>query len=257
MRFVFGVNPFGFPLQFTVILEYRLVGHPETEALAWANRWHALSVHPFPSEEYNAALEAVTKLFTERGSEPGAVNGSALDELRTNEIALSFQWEFRAFALSPTTGFLDEVTVKETPALQFNGTSTLASLVNSEASAIKAVIPGANGHTIPDVLGGSPFLAGSVFNSGFTQWEASGITDPEARFHLSLNTCNGCHGSETNTGFTMVNPRFPGNESSLSPFLTGVTVTDIRGVTRTMNDLARRRDDLTALVCGPVATAAR
>ena len=34
----------------------------------WANRWHALSSHPFPSEEYNAALEAITRSFTDRGA---------------------------------------------------------------------------------------------------------------------------------------------------------------------------------------------
>ena len=32
---------------------------------------------------------------------------------------------------------------------------------------------------------------------------------------------NGCHGPESNTGFLMVSPRFPGQEASLSRFLTG------------------------------------
>ena len=65
---------------------------------------------PGPRQEYNAALEEITKRFAGRNAQPGAVNGSALDELRTNEIALfPQQWELRGFALSAATGFLDQV----------------------------------------------------------------------------------------------------------------------------------------------------
>ena len=252
-RLVFGVNSqFGFPQNFTVILEYHLVASTPDDVMAWANRWHALSSHPFPSEEYNAALEDITKRFTEHGMEPGRANGSALDELRTNENVLSpfGEWELRGFALSSTSGFFDEVTVKETPNLMFNGTPQLADLINANAAAIKAVIPGANGHTIPETLNGAPFLGGSVFND-LIVWNAPGIVDPDARFHMSLNTCNGCHGPETNTGFLMISPRFPGSEAFLSPFITGTTVFDrFSGQVRTLNDLGRRRLDLTSLVCG-------
>jgi hypothetical protein len=252
-RLVFGVNSqFGFPQNFTVILEYHLVASTPDDVMAWANRWHALSSHPFPSEEYNAALEDITKRFTEHGIEPGHANGSALDELRTNENVLSpfGEWELRGFALSSTSGFFDEVTVKETPNLMFNNTPQLADLINANAAAIKAVIPGANGHTIPDTLNGAPFLGGSVFND-LIFWNAPGIVDPDARFHMSLNTCNGCHGPETNTGFLMITPRFPGSEAFLSGFITGTTVFDpFSGQVRTLNDLGRRRQDLTSLVCG-------
>jgi len=70
--------------------------------------------------------------------------------------------------------------------------------------------------------GHSPLSAGSVFND-LLEWSAPGITNPDARLHASLNTCNGCHGPETNTGFLMVTPRFPGQEAVLSQFLTGTT----------------------------------
>ncbi len=252
-RLVFGVNTsFGFPQNFTVILEYHLVASTQDDVMSWANRWHALSSHPFPSEEYNAALEDITKGFTEHGLEPARANGSALDELRTNEQVLSpfGEWELRGFALSSTTGFFDEVTVKETPDLSFNNSPQLANLINTNAAAIKAVLPGANGHTIPEQLNGAPFLGGSVFND-LIFWNAPGVLDPDARFHMSLNTCNGCHGPETNTFFLMINPRFPGNEASLSGFITGTTVFDpFTGQIRTLNDLGRRRIDLTSLVCG-------
>ncbi|HEY3668119.1 MAG TPA: hypothetical protein VGL19_19085, partial [Polyangiaceae bacterium] len=248
-RLVFGVNGNNFQ-QFTVIVEYNLVAHTQQDVTDWANRWHALSSHPFPSEEYNAALEAVTRRFTDRGMSPGSVNGSALVELRTNEIALSNngRWELRAFVLSPN-GF-DETTVKETPDLSFNNTPTLASFVNQNADAIIAEVPGANAHTMPESFGGVSFMAGSIFNDQI-EWNAPGIINPEARFHASMNTCNGCHGPETGTfNFLMITPRFPGSEAQLSPFMTGTTVFDqFSGQTRTVNDLQRRKADLTALVC--------
>jgi hypothetical protein len=253
-RFVFGVNgPINFQ-QFTVIVEYNLAAQTQSDVLAWANRWHALSSHPFPSAEYNQALENITRLFTDRNAAPGNVNGSALAELRTNEIALSFQWELRAFVLSPTTGFFDETTVKETPDLSFNGTQTLADFVNQNAAAIKAVVPGANAGTVPAQFEGGNFLAGSVFNN-LIEWNAPGINDPDARFHQSLNTCNGCHGPETNTTFLMITPRFaPGGEAFLSPFITGTSVSDpFSGQTRQLNDLARRQTDLMSLLCSTTA----
>jgi Concanavalin A-like lectin/glucanases superfamily len=253
-RFVFAFNSSfssSFPINFTVIVEYNLPAQTQDDVLAWANRWHALSSHPFPSEEYNAALEAITDTVTARNAAPSGVNGSGLIELRTNENALSpfGQWELRSFALSAATGSFDEIPVDETPDLGFNGTSTFADFVNQNAAAIEAVVPGATADTVPLAFEGAPFRGGSVFNN-FVTWNAFGITDPEARFHASLNTCNGCHGPETNTGFLMINPRFFGQEATLSPFLTGTTVFDFTtGESRTLNDLGRRRDDLTSLVC--------
>jgi hypothetical protein len=246
-RFVFGVNGPAFQ-NFTIIVEYTLPAQTEADVMSWANRWHALSSHPFPSEEYNLALENLTRSFTDRNAMPSGVNGSALAELRTNEIALSgfARWELRGFELSPTTGFFDETTVKETPDLSFNNTQTVADLVNQNAAAIEAVVPGANGNTIPGQFEGKSFLGGSVFND-LIEWNAPGIADPDARFHLSLNTCNGCHGPETNTNFLMITPRrFAGSEAALSPFMTGTTVVDrFTGQPRTLNDLQRRNADLT------------
>jgi len=93
-------------------------------------------------------------------------------------------------------------------------------------------------------------LAGAVFNDFFTQWNAPGINNLEARFNLAVNTCNGCHSVETGTTFLQISPRFPGNEASLSGFLTGTTVFDpFAGVQRSFNDLGRRADDLRPIVC--------
>ncbi len=250
-RFVFAVNGPGFPQQFTVILEYNLPATSAADAATWASLWHGLSSHPFPSEEYNAALEALTRRFSDHGSSPGSINGSALVNLRTNEIALSNigRWELREFNLSPTTGFFDEATVKETPDLGFNGSQVFADFVNQNATAIINEVPGANNGTVPTQFEGSPFLGGSVFND-LVEWSGPGIANDDARFHASLNTCNGCHGPEANTSFLQITPRSPGSAATLSPFLTGTTVTDSAGQTRTLNDLERRRTDFTGIVCG-------
>ena len=75
--------------------------------------------------------------------------------------------------------------------------------------------------TVPVQFLGSPFLAGAVFNDFVTQWNAPGVNNFEARFNLAVNTCNGRHSVETGTTFLQISPRFPGNEASLSGFLTG------------------------------------
>jgi len=93
-------------------------------------------------------------------------------------------------------------------------------------------------------------LAGSAINDGVTVWNGPGIKNSDARFHASMNTCNGCHGPETNTAFLMVFPRSRGSEAGLASFLTGTTAIDpFTGQPRTLNDLARRRTDLTGVVC--------
>jgi len=152
--------------------------------------------------------------------------------------------------LSPSTGRLEPATVKLTPDLGFNRTSTLASFINANEASIIAET-----HTVPEQFQGAPFLGGAVLNDFITTWQAPGINNPEARFHFALNTCNGCHSIETNVSFLQISPRFPGGEASLSPFLLGTNVFDpVTGQQRTLNDLARRRTDLKAQVCPPDTT---
>jgi hypothetical protein len=251
-RFVFSVlDPSGFsPFLpgFTLIVEYNLPATTDADVLTWANRWHDLGTHPFPSEEYNTALQAVTDLFAGANLVPGQPNGSALAQLRTNEIALSFQWELREFHLSPTTGFFQEAGDALTPDLSLNGTPTLADFVNQNEAAILNQL-----HTVPATFEGQPFQAGSSINP-LIFWTAPGIKNNDARQLFSLNTCNGCHGPETGTGFLQIAPRFPGQVSQLSGFLTGITVSDpVSGVPRTFADLQARKQDLTQLVCTPPA----
>jgi hypothetical protein len=245
-RFVFGLQFNGFPLEATMILEYQLPATSEADVLNWAAAWHGLNALPFPSEAYNAALSAVTARFTERGAAPGRTNGSALLRVRTNEIAFSDNgvWQLREFTFDEQ-GFLRPATIKLTPDRPaFDRTTALAGFINANEEAILNEV-----HDVPATLDGQPFLAGAVFND-LSSWSAPGIRNPEARHKFALNTCNGCHSSEeTNTGFLMVGNRFPGQESFLSPFLTGTTVFDRETGPRSLNDLRRRNLDMRLLVC--------
>jgi hypothetical protein len=252
VRFVFALDTGFFPQNFTAILEYQVPAQTEQDLVDWARRWHALSALALPSEGYDVALEAITRRVTERDAGAGRTNGSALLRLRTNDQALDLfgRWELREFDLSPATGLLVETTIKETPDQSFNQTTRLFDFVAQNEAAITAVIPGADSHTVPVQFQESPFLAGSIVND-FRTWFASGIS-AEARFHLALNTCNGCHGVETSTSFQMIAPRSRGEEARLSPFLTGATVFDpVSFQPRTLDDLTRRQTDLTALLCPP------
>lgn len=245
-RFVFGVlDQFGNPLEFTVILEYALPASSAAEIKRWADDWHALASLPFPSEAYNAALQTLTERFTRRGAFPGRPNGSALNTLRTNEIALGGPWQLREHVLDARTGLLRPDPLDRTPDQSFDASTTLTNFINANEAAILTET-----HDVPLQLGRMPFLGGAVFNF-LSGWNAPGVNNPEARHKFSANTCNGCHSSaETNTFFLMVNPRLRGEQSQLSPFLTGTVAADqVTGQPHAFNDLLRRQRDLHLIVC--------
>jgi hypothetical protein len=246
-RLVYGIlDANGNPLQGTVIFEYFLPADGEAGYLDWANAFHALQAQTFPSEAYNQALQALTDRFTGRGAMPSNPNGSALIDIRTNEIDLSqdFVWQLREFHISPTTGFMAPATVFLTPDASFNSSERLGRFINQNETAVLAET-----HEVPEVFEGAPFLGGAIFNN-IDFWNAPGITNPEARHKFSLNTCNGCHGAETQTAFLQINPRVPGQASVLSGFLNGETVSDpVTGMPRRLAELARRRQLLESAVC--------
>ena len=238
-RFVFGVlGPAGEPLSFTVILEYGLPAADPQAVQGWARSWHALGQVPFGAR-YNRLLATLTQRFTRKGAAPAKPNGSALNQLRTNEIAVGSPWELREFALDKATGRLAPATVKQTPDASLNGTAGLADLINKNQASILA-----GQFVVPARLLGGASPVDSV-------WNAAGIKSLQARHLFALNTCSGCHQAETATGFVHVGPRAAGQVAPLSGFLTGVTVTDpVNGQRRRFADLRRRQDDLVALLSG-------
>src|SRR5262249_55057279 len=133
-RFVFAFNDSGgfFPLQATMILEYKLPAATDAEVLGWAQSFHALGALQF-SEQYNAALQAITERFAGRGARPGATNGSAIHSVRTNEIdfGANFVWELREFSLAADTGRLVPAPLSLTPDRSFNRSDVLVRFINA------------------------------------------------------------------------------------------------------------------------------
>lgn len=229
-RFIFGVlDQFGNPLQFTVIFEYRLIAPRGCEDVAtWAWAWVNLltkkfrdpSTPPGEDDEYNAWLQVLTDHFATIGMDPARPNGSSINQVRTNEIALSFPWELREFRLVCPGGAsvcddaqLQQVTAKQTPHVSFRNTPALAAYINQNEAAILA-----GTHQVPNTFQGVPFLAGNSL-ADFTPWNAPGITNPAARSAFALSTCDGCHTTETNTGFLHVTPRAANGIAQFSPWL--------------------------------------
>lgn len=249
-RFVFNLlDPNGNPTEYLLILEYGLDGDCN-RVLSWARQWHNLGTIPF-GPNFNAALQAITDQFTLIGASPGKPNGSALNQARTNDFFLAPPWELREFTLQPPAGPpapLLMSTVAQTPANVHQNTPLLANYVNANTPAILA-----NNYTVPLMWGGGTFLGGASTHFLNFDWDGppppcSSILNANARHEFSLNTCNGCHGGETNTIFKHVEPRPAGVPSALSPFLTGSGTVDMCGNPRAFNDLARRQVDLCNLL---------
>lgn len=248
--------------QFTVIMEYGVPISGCSAVQQYAQQWVNLGATPFGST-FNARLQQITDQFTTANAAPGRPNNSALNQLRTNEIALAAPWELREFVLPQGNGMLGIVSTKETPhRATFQNTAALANFMNSGTP------------SVPATWLGVPFLTGSSLNPSIADaaaWNAPGATNAN-RHRVSLNTCDGCHGSEARangnpfvafpspeTSFVHVTPRLPGQQSQLSKFLLGTGTLaapavfpkndPINGVPqRTFGDLLRRQQDLANLM---------
>jgi hypothetical protein len=255
---------------FLVILEYGVPRHGCEELRSWAQLWVALESLTIGTPAYNAALEAITEQFVVSNADPTKVNGSAINQVRTNDPRQpsGSAWELREFKLTSVGGVpaLRAATLKQTPSLDYNAADLwgaregdLASWINANQSRVIAQT-----HAVPAVYPSPPggdFLAASIRNDigdGFWHTPHHPIVPP-ARFGFSLNTCNACHGPETGTTFAHIGGFLgpaPGAEASLSGFLTGITVTDPvdLSIQHHFNDLAFRSTRLHNLAesfCGP------
>ena len=282
-RFIFGVlKADGTPLPpiagpapggFTVIFEYELVAKDMRQLDRWARSWHELKRHKLGDPNFNRTLERVTRLFTERRRAPGKTNGNAINQIRTNEFAIGPNWQLREFTLNTDTGMLKQHTVALTPdTFSLNGTPQLSQLINDNEVAIMD-----GSFNVPSTLLGPGSVAGPFVPENFPDykdrtftviplfdpfvdipWSAEGILNNEARHRFALNTCHGCHRSETDTGFLQVGfptehslPKSLGEEAQLAAFLTGSEVMDPvqpEATVRTFNDLKRRSENLKGLL---------
>lgn len=236
----------------------------------WASRWHRLSSIPY-GPYYNAELQKITDVFSGANSNPSKPNGSALNQLRTNEIQLALQgafgpggnptippvWEMREFHIGPS-GKLDPAVVALTPKLSLNNTTELGNYINKNETAILR-----DAHVLPAHYSAGASLVPGAIGDPMLIWNAPNIKHPnEARFKFAQNTCSGCHlieagldnpkvagpGGLTPTpfiAFLQIRPRRAGEEAVLSSFMTGANVTDpVTGKVRHLNDVQRRIEDV-------------
>jgi hypothetical protein len=254
-RFVFGVlGPAGEALPFTVIFEFEQLATTREQLRGWAQQWHALGTTgsaPF-DETYKAALQVITDRFSGSNAAPNKPNGSALNQLRTNEIALvipenvSRGWELREFHIA--NGLLTPATTRQSPSNSFQNNAVLTEFINVNEAAI---IDGT--FEILPTFKGQPFLAASSIIAppvtGFRWIAPPTVNNNEARFKVAFGSCNGCHHMETaTTNFVHVDNRAATSEAALSKFLTGepdgsdfkVDDQGVGGFKRPFNDLKQR-----------------
>jgi hypothetical protein len=254
-------------LPFTVIFEYKIPKTSCSAVRSWAHSWSALDGYASDPDSYKHHLELLTEQFVTHGANPGRPNGSALGQLRTNEVALADPthwspqdpWQLREFQLTqPVHSLLFETTTKDTPEDGFNNSTTFQSWVLGQ------VMPAISGTSwnqpipsVPPAYPSSAFLGARPevpLATGTLYWNAPGLdlTDTAqnwARFRASSATCNGCHSSsETGTHFQHIAPAIGGGVT-LSGFLSGIAVNDPAhgSPSRTFGDLTRRETDIQTL----------
>ncbi|MDG1330963.1 MAG: hypothetical protein P8P74_01430 [Crocinitomicaceae bacterium] len=278
------------PLEFNVIFEYGINKKTCPSVKAFGLEWANLSdpALALGSPAFNGQLEAITNQFTLSGTNTSKPNQNSINQVRTNEFEIGTPWELREFNLTGS-GKLEIVDVKMEPARKYNTknanpqTQLLANYANANEPDILA-----NNYEIPLTFSGADFRGGT----SHTQFPPTGpvnvpgntphhwdgrtaapflINSDDARHILSLNTCSGCHGGETQTFFTHIDPAPFGTAAGLSGFLTGtpgrggavdadglanniMTVIDPAGrpagapTQRGFNDLERRVIDLDVLI---------
>jgi hypothetical protein len=266
LRFIFGVvqpSPWGLggteatcgKKRFTVIFEYGVPRKGCFAVVDWAKQWAALQAMPGFTLAYKAQLEAMTQSVVVHGAAPTKGNKNAINQIRTNEIALASPWELREFTLTaedpatntdpPANGLLRTHTVAQTPndsAFDHSGPDPdINDFVQNEVipkvSFCTAGVPDAKfsriaaAYEVPYFFNGVSFRGGNALVAPPAtdpgHWEADSVTaadpffrDKCGRHVFSLTTCSGCHKDDTLTPFTHVDPLSP-IPVPMSGFLTG------------------------------------
>jgi hypothetical protein len=218
----------------------------------WAKQWSQLQTFSDFTDAYKAQLETMTESVVLHGSAPTKGNQNAINQVRTNEVALGLPiWELREFTLSdedpvagtstPSDGELRPHTVALNPndgAFSTGGTDPVVNaFVNGPVTA-GVTLPVSNpgncnaSYAVPYTFMGRAFLGGNALIPP-ASWKANSVTTASpaanicARHQFSLNTCSGCHHDDTNTNgtfgstnFTQINVTSP-IPVTLSKFLTG------------------------------------
>ena len=205
----------------TIILEYSL---PPTRSVGqWAATWHALG-EVDDRDAYRAALERLTRSFTNRGAFPGRTEASALAQVRASVRGEDGHVALHELAFDEG-GDLSSRGLRNTPSTDLEGDAALATWMHEHEREIRE-----GRHVLPARFRTS---AVSTSRSIFT---VAGIDEDVLR-GFDQATCNGCHREARGgiDGGFHVSPLRHGR-ARLSPFLHDAVHRD--------DDLARREDDL-------------
>lgn len=260
-------------LPFSVIFEYRVPKCDCFDVRGWARQWVQLANYVPGTAAYNGRLHRITEQFARHNADPTSPNGSAIGQVRTNEVALpqdapiqEIVWELREFQLTQMPwSTLNETTTADTPHDSFNennpthfaGSALFGQWVTNN---IQPAIQGAGNPegpvpAVPLLFQGQNFLGVNphtvdpsyfwnhnlVNNTFWPNW---------ARHRASRNACSGCHAGETQTPFVHVDPSSPNLPATISGFLSGINgVPDPAFGTpsRNFDDLLRRERDIRKL----------
>lgn len=237
-----------------VILEY---GNIETDKCAIKQRaldWISLSSYDLDHEHqlqtYLNSLQELTNTVTLKNASPNRPNGSAINQVRSNEKLLSkiftdnepgwkrANWQLRQFEVEED-GWLVNAPVSNVPFEHTNfAVNNKAFTQPTNSTEIIDWIYGINqapnfhklrhgNHALPDNLTepvaeikdelahyyGIDFWH-EDFPDNVYDTDESSLSAKEIRRQLSLNSCMGCHGGETKTPFTMIRPLGYGQEAN-------------------------------------------
>jgi hypothetical protein len=262
LRFIFGVvqpSPWGAGTEascgrklFTTIFEYGVPGTGCQAVVNWAQKWTSLQAFAGFTPAYLTQLQTMTESVVLNGAAPLKGNKNAINQIRTNEIALAAPWELREFTLTdeqpanppasqdlPANGPLRKHTVALTPNDGAFSAAGADPTINAFVTGpVMAGTPGTttvpnncnSTYTMPFNFGGFAFRGGNSL-VGPGHWLANTVPATPvgicARHQFSLNTCNGCHHDDSgtnglggSTNFTHIAP-LSSIPVTLSKFLTG------------------------------------
>ena len=272
-RFVFGLkfpavgSGKGFFGSMTLIMEYALpLKAPLDTPAKWAAKWHELdALDPVAAPAaFNAKLQEITDMFSVRNAFVGRPNGSAINQMRSNEIQLGSPWQLREFNMNAAGQMLPATTKNSPNRAAIDNSQALLDFV-SQTPALGSNDTSFMALNFPATFGGNLFLGARADEDFSNRWllpNGENQTNSVRVDNLGQLTCNGCHNenkapgdiafyqvSPTNSTF---NPTTGLNDGTgrLSQFM---TVGDPSKGARRPAELNRRADDMATLLCAPNA----
>jgi archaellum component FlaF (FlaF/FlaG flagellin family) len=273
-RFVYGVTSSdangvfqGF-FQMTVILEFALpLKAPLDTPAKWAAKWHELdSLDPATqSTAFATKLQEITDAFSVRNAFVGRPNGSAINQIRTNEIAMGVPWQLREFNMTPA-GVMAPATTKQSPNhTLLNESQQLRDFINQNPSLSSTSDTSFFSLQMPTTFGGLLFAGAKADEATFppTRWQLSSTETQDTSVaidNFGLLTCNGCHQENkknTDISFYNVIPttstqnRTTGVNDGTGKLSDFMLLGDPAKGGRRPAELTRRAQDMGTLLCPP------